>query len=82
MKKYKFILAIVLGAFTLNSCDQSGLDQINKNNLAPETFFSTPGQVQSSVNAAYANLQTRGLYSRHIFFSLDNMAIMKLPILY
>lgn len=74
MKKYKFILAMVLGVFTLNSCDQSGLNQVNKNNLAPETFFSTPGQVQSAVNAAYANLQTRGLYARHMFFAMDNMA--------
>ncbi len=30
--------------------------------------------MQSAVNAAYANLQTRGLWSRHMFFMMDNMA--------
>ncbi|MFI1771193.1 RagB/SusD family nutrient uptake outer membrane protein [Thalassobellus citreus] len=74
MKKYKYILAIILGVITINSCDESGLEQINKNNIAPETFFSTSSQVQASVNAIYANLQTRGLYARHMFFMMDNMA--------
>ncbi len=74
MKTYKYILAMILGVFTVNSCDESGLEQINANNIAPETFFATPNQVQASVNAIYANLQTRGLYSRHMFFMMENMA--------
>lgn len=62
------------GIFLINSCDTKDLELTNPNNLSPDTYFKTEAQVQSAVNAAYANLQTQGLYTRHIFFSLDNMA--------
>ncbi|WP_282179667.1 RagB/SusD family nutrient uptake outer membrane protein [Maribacter stanieri] len=72
---------IIFSMFTLftamviiNGCSENDLELVNPNGLSPETFFKTEAQVQSAVNAAYANLQTRGLYSRHIFFSQDNMS--------
>lgn len=58
----------------INGCSENDLELVNPNGLSPETFFKTEAQVQSSVNAVYANLQTRGLYSRHMFFSQDNMS--------
>jgi starch-binding outer membrane protein, SusD/RagB family len=74
MKKIKYIVILLSGIFTINSCDTKDLELKNPNELSPETFFKTEAQVQSSVNAAYAHLQTRGLYGRHIFFALDNMS--------
>lgn len=74
MRKIKYIAAVLLGIFAINSCDDKNLELTNPNALSPETFFKTKNQVESAVNAAYANLQTRGLYARHIFFALDNMA--------
>lgn len=74
MRKIKYIVAVLLGIYTINSCNDNDLELTNPNELSPETFFKSEAQVQSSVNAAYANLQTRGLYARHIFFALDNMA--------
>ena len=74
MKKIKYIVVVLLGIFAINSCNDSDLELTNPNQLSPETFFKNEVQVQSAVNAAYANLQTRGLYARHIFFALDNMA--------
>lgn len=74
MRKIKYIVVVLLGILTINSCNDSDLELTNPNQLSPETFFKSEAQVQSSVNAAYANLQTRGLYARHIFFALDNMA--------
>ncbi|WP_324027771.1 RagB/SusD family nutrient uptake outer membrane protein [Maribacter sp. BPC-D8] len=72
---------IIFSMFTLftamviiNGCSENDLELVNPNGLSPETFFKTEAQVQSSVNAVYANLQTRGLYSRHMFFSQDNMS--------
>lgn len=62
------------GILAINSCDTKDLELTNPNALSPETFFKTKNQVQSAVNACYANLQTRGLYARHIFFALDLMA--------
>lgn len=50
------------------------LDLTNPNQLSPETFFKNEVQLQSAVNATYANLQTRGLYSRHMYFMMDNMS--------
>lgn len=58
----------------IHSCNEDRLELTNPNQLSPESFFKTEAQVQSAVNAAYANLQTRGLYSRHMFFMMDCMA--------
>jgi tetratricopeptide (TPR) repeat protein len=74
MRKIKYIVILLSGIFAINSCDTKDLELKNPNELSPETFFKTEAQVQSSVNAAYAHLQTRGLYGRHIFFALDNMS--------
>jgi starch-binding outer membrane protein, SusD/RagB family len=74
MKKIKYITILLSGIFVINSCNTNDLKLSNPNELAPETFFKTEEQVQSSINACYANLQTHGLYSRHIFFALDNMS--------
>jgi tetratricopeptide (TPR) repeat protein len=74
MRKIKYIVIVLSGIFVINSCDTNDLELTNPNALSPETFFKTEAQVQSAVNAAYANLQVKGLYARHSFFSLDNMA--------
>ena len=58
----------------INACSDKDLELVNPNGLSPETFFKTEAQVQSAVNAVYSNLQTGGLYSRHMFFSQDNMS--------
>lgn len=74
MKKYILIIIAFLGVFTINSCSEDDLELSNPNQLSPDTFFSTESQVESSVNAAYANLQPFGLYGRVIFYMMDNMA--------
>ncbi|MEM9685498.1 MAG: RagB/SusD family nutrient uptake outer membrane protein [Bacteroidota bacterium] len=74
MKTYRFFFTIIIFLLLINSCSEKELDVIDPNNLSPESFFKTEAQVQSAVNAVYANLQTRGLYSRHMFFSHDNMS--------
>ena len=74
MKKIKLILALVFTTLLVKSCSENDLELTNPNQLSPETFFKTEAQVQSAVNAAYANLQTRGLYARHMFFMMDNMS--------
>ena len=74
MKKIKFILVFLLCVVSINSCNENDLELTNPNQLSPETFFKNEAQVQSSVNAIYANLQTIALYSRHMFFMMDNMA--------
>ncbi|OOV20433.1 RagB/SusD family nutrient uptake outer membrane protein [Flavobacterium sp. LM4] len=74
MKKIKYIFVVLSGILAINSCDTKDLELTNPNALSPETFFKTKNQVQSAVNACYANLQTRGLYARHIFFALDLMS--------
>lgn len=74
MIKYKFILTILMTVLLVHSCSEDNLELTNPNQLSPDTFFKTAAQVQSAVNAAYANLQTRGLYTRHMFFMMDNMA--------
>ena len=73
MKKIIYVIAIVSGILVIDSCDTKDFDLTNPNELSPETFFKTPAQVESSVNATYANLQTIGLYARNYFFAMDLM---------
>lgn len=74
MKKYRLILIIILGFFTMNSCSDKDLELTNPNELSPETYFANEAQVAASVNAAYANLQTLALYGRLIWYMMDNMS--------
>lgn len=74
MKINKYMFAGLICLLAFNSCDESKLEVTNPNDLSPETFLLTQSQAQSAVNAVYANLQTRGLYSRHMFFAMDNMS--------
>lgn len=74
MKKIKLIALAFIALFTINACDEEEFELSNPSGLSPETFFKNEAQVQASVNAIYANLQTRGLYTRHMFFMMDNMA--------
>ncbi|WP_316636012.1 RagB/SusD family nutrient uptake outer membrane protein [uncultured Flavobacterium sp.] len=74
MRKIKYILIVLSGVLTITSCDSGELELTNPNTLSPETFFKTEAQVQSSVNASYAGLQTRGLYGRNFSFAMDLMA--------
>jgi hypothetical protein len=73
MKVYKYLFACLVFLVCFNSCNDK-LEVSNPNQLSPETFFLNEAQVQAAVNAIYANLQTRGLYTRHMFFAMDNMA--------
>ncbi len=72
--KNKIIISLVLVFGVLISCNEDALFKTNPNELSPETFFATTAQVESAVNAGYASLQERGLYARHMFFMMDNMA--------
>lgn len=74
MKKINLILVFLGSVFLINGCNDSDLELTNPTQLSPETFFKNEAQVQASVNAVYANLQTIGMYSRHMFFMMDNMA--------
>jgi hypothetical protein len=77
MKTSKIIISffILISAIVIiHACSKKDLELVNPNGLSPETFFKTEAQVQSSVNAVYSNLQTGGLFSRHMFFSQDNMS--------
>lgn len=74
MKKLKIVFLIFLALLTVNGCDEEDLELTNPSGLSPETYFRTEAQVQSAVNAVYANLQTIGLYTRTYFFAMDLMA--------
>src|SRR5690606_8340457 len=79
-KKYMKTHKIILAFFTMctamvivSACSTKDLELINPNQLSPETFFTTQTQVESSVNAVYANLQTQGLFTRFYVYSMDLM---------
>ncbi|MBO0323723.1 RagB/SusD family nutrient uptake outer membrane protein [Muricauda sp. CAU 1633] len=74
MKKNRLILAILATIGLVLSCNEDSLELSNPNELSPDTFLTNATQVESAVIAVYSNLQTRGLFSRHMFFMMDNMA--------
>ncbi|GHA25699.1 membrane protein [Salinimicrobium marinum] len=74
MKKIKILLMIFVTLFAVNGCDEEDFELTNPSGLSPETYFRTEAQVQSAVNAVYANLQTIGLYTRTYFFAMDLMS--------
>ncbi|MCX2836597.1 RagB/SusD family nutrient uptake outer membrane protein [Salinimicrobium sp. MT39] len=74
MKKIKIFLTVFITVFAINGCDEGDLELSNPSGLSPETYFRTEAQVQSAVNAVYANLQTIGLYTRTYFFAMDLMS--------
>ncbi|WP_029033814.1 RagB/SusD family nutrient uptake outer membrane protein [Salinimicrobium terrae] len=74
MKKIKIILTVFLAIFIVNGCNEEDFELTNPSGLSPETYFRTEAQVQSAVNAVYANLQTIGLYTRTYFFAMDLMS--------
>ncbi|MDT0691157.1 RagB/SusD family nutrient uptake outer membrane protein [Salegentibacter sp. F188] len=74
MKKIKIILMAFVTLFAVNGCDEEDFELTNPSGLSPETYFRTEAQVQSAVNAVYANLQTIGLYTRTYFFAMDIMS--------
>ena len=68
------IYIILLMSFSFLSSCEDDLELTNPTELSPETFFENEAQLQSAVNASYANLQTIGTYSRNIPYMFDNMA--------
>jgi starch-binding outer membrane protein, SusD/RagB family len=77
MKRLKAYLipALVFSAWVLLfSCNADKLDLTNPNQIDPATFFSTPNQVSSAVNAIYGSLQTTGMYNRGMWYGNDNMS--------
>lgn len=76
MKTHKIILAFIAmctAMVIISACSTKDLELVNPNALSPETFFQSEAQVESSVNAVYANFQTVGMYIRAYFFSHDLM---------
>ncbi|MGS2738711.1 RagB/SusD family nutrient uptake outer membrane protein [Sinomicrobium sp. M5D2P17] len=68
------LLYTILIAVVMVGCNADALELSDPNGANPENFLETESQVQSSVNAIYANLQTQGLWGRHMFFMMDNMS--------
>jgi hypothetical protein len=69
-----FTSVLIFSALVLFfSCDADKLELTNPNQLSPDTYFKTPAQVQSAVNAVYGSLQTTGMYNRCMWYSSENM---------
>ena len=73
MKLSKIFLTIGIILFTVISCKES-LELENPNELSDATFFKRPEQLQSAVDAIYANLQTEALFARVWYYMYDNLA--------
>ena len=65
---------IALAFLLLFACNTDDLELSNPNELTEDTFFKRPEQLQSAVDAIYANLQTEALFSRVWYYMYDNMS--------
>ena len=69
--KTSLIVGLIL---TLSVSCKDDLELTNPNELSEETYFKRPEQLQSAVDAIYANLQTEALFSRVWYYMYDNMS--------
>ncbi|MFK7905791.1 MAG: RagB/SusD family nutrient uptake outer membrane protein [Chitinophagales bacterium] len=74
MKLSKILLTIGIVFFAIVSCGKDDLELANPNELSEDTYFKRPEQLQSAVDAIYANLQTEALFSRVWYYMYDNMS--------
>lgn len=75
MKKFKIIITGLIVALGVTaSCDESGLDKVNPNELSAATYFKTSAQLESAVTSCYAYLQGAGNYARYQFYINDNIS--------
>ena len=82
LPKNIFGVASIMMILLLNCCDVDKLELVNPNQLTPETYFKSEAQVQMTVNAVYANLQTIGLYQRVLFYAMDGMSMEQMDNLF
>ena len=75
MKINKIILSFLAlcTMLVISACNEKDLALVDPGKLSPESYFKTQTQVESSVNAVYANFQTIGLFTRAWFFMYDLM---------
>lgn len=78
IRKYKntttVLFCALLIALTTGGCNTDDLELTDPNGANSQTFLESETQVISAVNAIYANLQTQGLWGRHMFFMMDNLS--------
>jgi hypothetical protein len=74
LKKYSVPTLVFSAWVLLFSCNADKLELTNPNELLPQTYFTTPIQVESAVNSIYGSLQTTGMYNRGMWYGNDNMA--------
>lgn len=74
MNLIKTSIIVVLVLAMAVSCNVDDLELTNPNELSEETYFKRPEQLQSAVDAIYANLQTEALFSRVWYYMYDNMS--------
>ncbi|AUP78810.1 RagB/SusD family nutrient uptake outer membrane protein [Flavivirga eckloniae] len=75
MKRIKIFftgIAVIFGI--LISCNESGLELNNPNQLSEATFFKSSLQLEAAATACYTYLQETGNYARYQFYINDNIA--------
>lgn len=68
------ILIVLSFTLLIFACSTKDLELTNPNELTEDTFFKKPEQLQSAVDAIYANLQTEALFTRVWYYMHDNMS--------
>lgn len=74
MKILNMIMVVMILPLVFSSCSEDLLEKNNPNQIAPENFFDTEEQLQSTVNAVYSALQASDLYGREYFFLHDMLS--------
>ncbi len=69
--KYRLLFAAALSCAAVLSCNEEDLDQLDPNNVTPESFFTLPSQIESGLYGGYAVQQGVNLGSRLYFFLND-----------
>jgi hypothetical protein len=62
--------AIILTTVSIIACEKR-LNQVDKNNPTPDTYFKTAAELRNGVNAVYSSMRSGNLIGREWFFTHD-----------
>ncbi len=71
--KLRILLCVGLLGAVAYSCSDDELTQLNPNQVTPENFFQTDGDLEAAVLSGYGTLRSQHIAARHYFFLNDLM---------
>ena len=71
--RLRILLSLSLLLAISYGCDEDDLIQLDPNQVTPDKFFQTEGQLETAVISGYASIRSQHMTLRHYYFLHDQM---------